>query len=68
MRGPDLEEVTRAVHSLDGRITHELGIIGAVGAELTAAQAGTLAELSGFRVASDQPLGIDRNGRTERNG
>ena len=38
-----------AVHSADGSITHELGVIGAVAAELTAAQLAELRKHSAVR-------------------
>ncbi len=49
VQGSDVERVVRLVESVGGKVTHELGIIDAVGATLTPSQAGALETLSGIR-------------------
>ena len=50
IQGKDLITVTNAVRSVGGEITHELGIIRAVGAELTPSQADRLRKIEGLRL------------------
>ena len=51
-----------AVERVGARVTHELGIIRAVGAELTAAQRHALAGMAGVRVHANRTAGVDSAG------
>jgi hypothetical protein len=53
IQGQDMESVTQAVLRVGGEITHELGIINAVGAELTAEQKSALEASSGVNRIYD---------------
>ena len=48
VQGQDMDSVTAAVRAVGGTITHELGVINAVGAELTAAQRESLSQNAGI--------------------
>ncbi|MCP4201179.1 MAG: hypothetical protein GY769_04515, partial [bacterium] len=55
--GPELEHVIAAVQGVGGEITHELGIINAVGARLTAAQKAALIDSdSSLRIRADSKV------------
>ena len=63
VQGTDLASVKRAVLEVGGRITHELAIIRAVGAELTATQLAALEKHAGVtRIYQDRKVGIDASG------
>jgi hypothetical protein len=53
VQGQDMESVAQAVLRVGGEITHELGIINAVGAELTAEQKSALEASSGVNRIYD---------------
>ena len=60
VQGTDLAAVTAAVEEVGGAVTHELKIIRAVGARLTAAQRAALAEHPAVtRIYEDRKVGID---------
>lgn len=48
VQGSDIATAAASVHSVGGTVTHELGIINAVGAQLTAAQLAALQGLNGI--------------------
>jgi len=54
VQGRTMDEVVEAVRSVGGVITHELGIIRSVGAELTLAQVEQLRAMDGIKI-SDNP-------------
>jgi len=54
VQAADLASARAAVESVGGRITHELGIIRAVGADLTAEQQSTLRSLKVVRLYDDR--------------
>ena len=63
VQGRDVATVKSAVAAVGGEITHELGIIRAVGARLTAAQVNTLRDLDGIRrVYENRGIGIAEAG------
>lgn len=60
VQGSDLVTATDAVASVGGEITHELGIIRAVGAKLTPSQADRLRNIEGIQVHPDSSVKISR--------
>jgi len=57
VQAANVETAERLVAGLGAQVTHRLGVIGAVGAELTAEQAGTLRATDGVRqLFGDAPL------------
>ena len=60
VQGTDLAAVIAAVEGVGATVTHELAIIRAVGARLTAAQRAALAEHPAVtRIYEDRKVGID---------
>ncbi len=57
VQGGDATTVAKAVRQVGGEVTHELGIINAVGARLTADQRRAL-EDDAFRVMADRDLSV----------
>lgn len=58
----DITTAVAAVTEVGGTITHELGVINAVGARVTASQYGRLARLGHLRLVHDHPLEISTEG------
>ena len=56
VQGKDLTTVTNAVRSVGGEITHELGIIRAVGAELTPSQVERLRAMDGLSIHDNSTI------------
>jgi hypothetical protein len=56
VQGPDLATAKAAVLDVGGEVTHELGIINAVGAQLTAEQRKAIEAGGDFRVRSDSKV------------
>ncbi len=60
VQGRDLSAVAEAVRQVGGEITHELGIIRAAGAELTAAQRAALEQHAAVtRIYEDRKVAVD---------
>src|SRR5262245_29281116 len=52
----DMDSARRAVEHVGGKITHELSIINAVGADLTLGQLGELRQIRGLRIYENREL------------
>jgi len=57
VQGADMASAAQAVRQVGGEVTHELGIINAVGAELTAEQRRALVD-DAFRVMADRGVSV----------
>lgn len=58
VQGKDLASAAAAVRAVGGEITHELGIIDAVGARLTRRQIEQLEANEGLKVQADRMVGV----------
>ncbi len=63
VQGKDLITVTNAVRSVGGEITHELGIIRSVGAELTPSQVERLRAMDGLTIHDNGQLEVSATDR-----
>ena len=66
VQAEDLISAANAVHAVGGEVTHELGIIGAVAADLTSAQVGSLRS-TGDAIRLFDNSGVTTAGKTEKN-
>ena len=64
VQAKDLMTATNAVRSVGGEITHELGVIRAVGANLTQSQVESLRAMAGLRIHDNSSLEVSLQGRT----
>jgi serine protease AprX len=67
VQGQSMEAAATAVRSLDGEITHELGVIRAVAAELTLAQVAALRAADGIRRIYDNGS-VETAGKPNKDG
>ena len=56
VQGESLEAAVTAVSQVNGTITHELSVINAVGAQLTASQSNALDQTQGIRIYENTQL------------
>ncbi|MBT8461488.1 MAG: hypothetical protein KJO44_03120, partial [Gemmatimonadetes bacterium] len=53
------EQAAERVAEVGGRVTHELGIINAVGAQLSTSEREALAGVNGIRIFDDRQVGVE---------
>ena len=59
VQGAAMESLVAAVHAVGGRVTHELGIIRAVGAEVTPEQLAALRKVEGLRISDNKTVAVE---------